>query len=178
LVDLAEIQTAYYMVAATGVLVAAAYYVMNIREQSRSRRIAQTNNLMQSLLSVESQKIFGELLNTEWKDYDDFERKYGSDFNLDNFSKRSFLWYSFDTLGTLLKAGLADVETLYSIGTIWVTFLWIKYEPVILELRRRTLGRDELSGFEYLAKEMLRIKLERDPSYRMPETLLRYVPDK
>ena len=24
----------------------------------------------------------------EWKDYDDFEKKYGSDYNLDNYAKR------------------------------------------------------------------------------------------
>jgi hypothetical protein len=32
MVDLAEIQAAYYMVAATGVLVAAIYYVMNLHK--------------------------------------------------------------------------------------------------------------------------------------------------
>jgi hypothetical protein len=38
LVTIEEIQAAYYMVAATGVLVAAAYYVMNIRNATRDRR--------------------------------------------------------------------------------------------------------------------------------------------
>jgi hypothetical protein len=36
MVDLAEIQAAYYMVAATGVLVAAVYYVMTIRTTQRN----------------------------------------------------------------------------------------------------------------------------------------------
>jgi hypothetical protein len=38
MVDLAEIQAIYYMVAATGVLIAAGYYVMNIRNAARDRR--------------------------------------------------------------------------------------------------------------------------------------------
>jgi len=37
MVDLVEIQAAYYMVAATGVLVAAGYYVLNMRTQTRTR---------------------------------------------------------------------------------------------------------------------------------------------
>jgi hypothetical protein len=39
MVDLSEIQAAYYMVAATGVLVAAVFYIMNLREQRRNARL-------------------------------------------------------------------------------------------------------------------------------------------
>jgi hypothetical protein len=39
MVDLAEIQAAYYMVAATGVLVAAIYYIQNMREAERNKKI-------------------------------------------------------------------------------------------------------------------------------------------
>ncbi len=39
MVELAEIQAAYYMVAATGVLVAAIYYVYNMRAAERNKKI-------------------------------------------------------------------------------------------------------------------------------------------
>jgi hypothetical protein len=39
LVDLAEIQAAYYMVAATGVLVAAVFYVLNLRISRRNQEL-------------------------------------------------------------------------------------------------------------------------------------------
>lgn len=38
MVELAEIQVAYYMVAATGVLIAAAYYVLNMRATLQTRQ--------------------------------------------------------------------------------------------------------------------------------------------
>jgi len=38
MVDLAEIQAAYYMVAATGVLVAAIYYVVTLRTTQRNMK--------------------------------------------------------------------------------------------------------------------------------------------
>ena len=47
MVELAEIQAAYYIVAATGVLVAATYYILNLRETNKNRRITLTNTMMQ-----------------------------------------------------------------------------------------------------------------------------------
>jgi len=37
MVDLAEIQAAYYMVAATGFLVAAVFYILNLRISQRNQ---------------------------------------------------------------------------------------------------------------------------------------------
>jgi hypothetical protein len=39
MVELTEIQAAYYMVVATGVLVEAAYYVMNVRTKQRKHEL-------------------------------------------------------------------------------------------------------------------------------------------
>jgi hypothetical protein len=38
MVELAEIQAAYYMVAATGVLAAALYYIYNVRANQKTAR--------------------------------------------------------------------------------------------------------------------------------------------
>jgi hypothetical protein len=51
MVDLAEIQAAYYMVAATGVLVAAIYYVLNLRNTIDNRKaqlLMEYNKIMSS----------------------------------------------------------------------------------------------------------------------------------
>ena len=178
MVDLALLQSVSYIAGALGVCVAAFYYVFNMREQSKTRRITQTNNLMQTLLTVESNKIGGELLYMKWENYDDFEKKYGSDVNMDNWAKRVSLFYTYDTLGNLLKSGLADVETLYSVGTIiTAVWLWVKFKPIIEESRRRYSGKDGYAGFEYLATKMMEMKSRRDPLYKIPETGMAYVPD-
>jgi Flp pilus assembly protein TadB len=59
LVDLAEIQAAYYMVAATGVLVAAGYYVLNMRAMQRSSK--------QTLDTRQAQLLMN--LYQRWSDY-------------------------------------------------------------------------------------------------------------
>ena len=56
-------------------------------------------------------------------------------------------------------------------------FLWEKYKPIIEEERKRYLGKNFLTDFEYLANRMLKVVQERDAAYTVPETLDKYVPD-
>jgi len=52
MVDLAEIQAAYYMVAATGVLVAAIYYMMTLRTTQRNMKMNLETRQAQLLMSI------------------------------------------------------------------------------------------------------------------------------
>jgi hypothetical protein len=114
----------------------------------------------------------------EWSDYDDFERKYGSDVDVDNCAKRLTMWHSYDNLGAMLRSGLVDAETLYDSALFAAYEMWTKFEGVIMEMRRRYDGTDYFVNYEYLAKEMLRIKLLRDQSFKIPASFVKYVPDK
>ncbi|MCX6654376.1 MAG: hypothetical protein NTY03_04550 [Candidatus Bathyarchaeota archaeon] len=111
----------------------------------------------------------------EWRDYDDFERKYGSDNNLDNYAKRLNVWYIYNTLGMLVREKLIEPEFLYPIISGNVMFLWNKFKDILPEWERR-YGGDALSDFKFLNDEMERIALIRFPSHKIPETLTKYVP--
>ena len=181
MVDLVVLQSVSYVAAAIGVCVAGFYYMMMLREQSRSRKIAQTNELLRFFLTLEGQKMFLELMNMEWTDYDDFEKKYGTDTGEEgviNCAKRHVIWFSYDTLGRQLKNGLIDRDTLYGATGTSAIWIWAKFKPVIFENRRRYSGSDAFEGLEYLAGEMFKMKLERDPTYKISETFAEYVPDK
>ena len=85
MVELADIQAAYYMVAATGVLVAAIYYVLNMRAMQRNSKAALETRQAQLLMNIyerwskpEFQEAWSDILTWEWKDLDDYMRKYGS----------------------------------------------------------------------------------------------------
>ncbi|MCX6655559.1 MAG: hypothetical protein NTY03_10640 [Candidatus Bathyarchaeota archaeon] len=133
-------------------------------------------SITNQLLSEEGERRYYELLNMEWKDYDDFEKKYGSDYNLDNAAKRMNVWKIYNTIGTLVREKLIELEVIYSIDDVNSCFLWSKFKDVITENRKRYGGKDIFSDFEFLNNELLRIKLSRDPSYKIPETLSKYVP--
>ena len=177
MVDLVVLQSLSYTAGAISVILGVIYYVMNLRTNQRATRITITNNLLQTFVSEAHQKRWGELLNMRWSDYDDFEKKYGSDNNLDNFAKRQAVILQFDIIGNLLKSGLADKETLYNCIQITAPWTWAKFKSVLMENRRLYSGKDMFTGFEYLASEMMRMKLERDPSYTIPESLAEYNPD-
>ncbi|MGD0805813.1 MAG: hypothetical protein ABSA11_17260 [Candidatus Bathyarchaeia archaeon] len=191
MVDLSEIQAVYYMVAATGVLVAAAYYVMNMRASRKSQELAQktqeqtleTRKLqfltttVQFLMNEEGFKTIGELLNMEWTDYDDFEKKYGSDHGLDNYAKRYYIITYYNMLGAFLREKLIDAESLYNTGpAIQFIFFWHKFKGIIERQRELYVGADYGRDLEFLSDEMMKIKLRKDPSFKVPETFMRYVP--
>jgi len=71
---------------------------------------------------------------------------------------------------------MVEAEDIYNVGSV-SSFLWVKYKPVIEENRRRYNGESYLKDFEYLFEEMMKVKLSKDPSYKVPETLDKYIPD-
>ena len=173
-----DVQTIGVLVTAVSVSVAASYYIFTVRINQRNTRISLTNSIMQTMLSEEAQRRWIDLMNMEWKDYDDFEKKYGSDNNPDNYAKRMSVWSSCDMLGHLLRKNVADAETFYIAGGPFAIYVWEKFKPILVEHRRRYVGADSYSGLEYLAGEMLKMRRQRDPSYEVPKTLTKYIPEK
>ena len=88
------------------------------------------------------------------------------------------MFYQLNSLGELLRSGLADGDTLFSTVGVGATWTWLKFKSVLEENRRRYSGKYFLSGFEYLADEMMKIRRVKDPDYKIPETFTRYIPDK
>jgi hypothetical protein len=165
------------IVAILGVVAGFTYYVLTVRVNQKNSRISLTNNIMQSLLTEESQRRWIDLINMEWTDYDDFEKKYGSDYNPDNYAKRASVFACCNVLGNLLKRNIADAETFYASGATNAVWVWEKFKPIIIEQRRRYMGSDTYDGLEYLAEEMLKIKRKHDPSFKIPTTFAHYIPE-
>jgi hypothetical protein len=166
------------LVAIFGVIAGFSYYVLTVRANQRNTRITLTNSIMQTMVSEEAQRRWIELMNMEWSDYDDFEKKYGSDVNPENYAKRSAVWNSYNMLGNLLMKNIIDAETFYMAGGTWAIFVWEKFKSVLMEHRRRYGSADSYTGLEYLASEMFKIRKQRDPNYQIPKTFTKYIPEK
>jgi hypothetical protein len=192
MVDLALLQSVSYIAGASGVCIAAIFYILNLRISQRNqeltlkaqqqtletRKLQFVTNITNQLNSEEGHRRYVELMNMEWKDYDDFERKYGSDYNIDNTAKRFCVWGNYNTLGMLVREKLVEPELLYPIIDCTVLNHWSKFKDVIKEQRKRYGPEDDLSDFEFLYNEILRVTLSRNPSYKTLETFGHYVPDK
>ena len=122
MVELADIQAAYYMVAATGVLVAAVFYILNLRVSQRNqelmlkaqqqtlenRRISTVQERMRYATNSEILKNFIEMSEYEWIDYEDFERKYDSDSNPEVWAKKWQLWSIWSSMGSMMRNGVIN----------------------------------------------------------------------
>lgn len=184
MVSIEEIQAAYYMVAATGVLVAAAYYVMNIRTNQRNmkttldtRQAQLYMTIYQDLTSTETIDKFIKILNMQFKDFDEYERKYGSDNNPDFFTIRYSYVQKMNSLGWLVKQELIDATWIYELYGWNIIWTYKKIHEMIEETERR-YGVQSSEWFTYLYGEMKRISDLKGGAIDVPETFTRYIPDK
>ncbi|MCW4013667.1 MAG: hypothetical protein NWF07_11835 [Candidatus Bathyarchaeota archaeon] len=167
-----------------GVIAGFSYYVLtvrasqnNMRRTLETRQISLIDNIVTRSMGEHGFRNFFELMRYEWTDYADFEKKYGSENNVEATAKRFAVWQDYNLIGLMLRKGLVESDDLFDMGVQGVIFLWEKYRPIIEEERNRYLGQNFLKDFEYLAGEMLKVVQKRESTYVVPETLDKYVPD-
>ena len=149
---------------ATSVTIAAIYYVLTLRVSQRNMKhtleTRQAQFMMQlneSMTNVEAYKNWIELMNMEWTDLDDYERKWGAGCNLEAAAKRVSLWWRYGFLGQLLRRDLVDREWLYKAFGNMVLQQWFKWEPILMRIRKLFNDPQYGADFEYIAKEMIKM---------------------
>ena len=140
MVDLAEIQAIYYMVAATGVLVAAAYYVMTLRTTQRNSKSALETRQAQLYMQIynefkskEMSEADYDIIHLELRTIDDWKR-------LLEDKTRYAAWNQwagyYEGIGVMVRENLLEVRfvaELFSGPFIW---FWEKFRPMFTMMRR------------------------------------------
>ena len=169
MVDIALLQSISYMAGALGVFIAAVFYVLNLRISQRNqelslRALEQSAKAQQQTLQTRQAQItmsmyqrvsdpeFGEawkeLETWEWKDFNDFQAKYGPDAIMN--SRWNLIDNFFEGVGVMVKRGFVDAAIVDDLMSGYILYWWRKIEPIILEQRKR-LSRPTLSEHvEYL----------------------------
>ena len=175
------VDVTYQMVLSTlqtlGILVGIFYYVMTLRNQNNSRKAQLLLSLQKDIADFDSWKRHRETNYWEWADYDDFEKKYGSDNNPEAYASRLTDWYWMNTVGLMIKNNLIDAEMTYDTFGSSIIWSWQMWEPIILEQRSRYMGDNWMEYFEFLGKCMIRIQKTRNITWKAPETGAKYSPD-
>jgi hypothetical protein len=166
------------LIAIFGVIAGFSYYVMTVRNQSKTRQI-QLISQLSSYLSEEYQLKEAQLFSFEWEDYNDFEEKYGSDKHPDNFALRYAIMSDYNRTGYILKMGLIDIEVLMGFfgGQLAPLWLWHKYESIVKEQRIRYKQPELFDSWEYLANEIQKYYKMKGHTDIIPENYSAYVPD-
>ena len=163
MVDLAEIQAAYYMVAATGVLVAAIYYVMTLRTTQRNMKASLETRQAQLFMQIydpfrgkEFQRAFVDVRSMKFKDYQEFIEKYGPEANPELYTSQLTVGNYFEGVGMLVKRNLLDISFVENLLSTHLVFFWEKMNPVYAEFRIRNNRPKAFEWVEYLYNELAR----------------------
>jgi len=155
-----DAQTVGVLVTAASVTVAAIYYILTLRTNQRNLKMnletRQTQLFMQVFQRFQEPdftKQWNLLMNREWKDLDDYRKKY-SDPGPDGASLLSVQTY-FEGVAVLLMKGMIDVDLVYELMPTMVTTFWKKYEPLV-RLRRDEINYPQyFRPVEYLSDRMV-----------------------
>ena len=188
------VEITYQMVLSTlqtaGLLVGIFYYVMTLRNAQKTRELSlkaqeqalETRkvqlfmHIYQDMNSTENLRMYNELIKMEWEDWDDFNRKYGSENNPENWVFRYSMWSRLNGVGLLVKAGLIDVDRVYDLMSWTILWQWEKWEDIISIIRGLYNNPSFMEGFEFIANEVVKESESRGYSAEVPENYLGYVP--
>jgi hypothetical protein len=153
MVDITEISA---VVAAAGVIVGVVLTVLELRHLRGQR---QTDLLVRiapwlNMSSIELQQAAIRVLNTEYKDYDDFLKKYGQlhSEKPEQMAILSILNY-LEGIGILVRRKLVDVGFVFDYWSGDIPTLWEKVKPII-EGERKKWNYPLLLNAEYLYNEI------------------------
>jgi hypothetical protein len=154
MVDITEISA---VVAAAGVLVGVVYYILDMRNQARTR---QTDLIMRLYSTIVTKEFVENDVSIFRQDVDDFEgfmSKYGSFLKFmesPDYAPYMMDHEFFEGVGILLHKKLIDIELVDDLFSSPIIMIWEKTLPITRALREY-FKRPQLSEwFEYLYNEM------------------------
>ena len=162
MVDLALLQSVSYIAGALGVFLGAVYYINNMRYTLKTREVDLCRIFVSELTSESGVECFSTALGMKWDNLEEFQEKYGP--GSPEYSRWASQFLKYESMAYLIKKKIVKPETIYDLGMTGAIPFWEKFKDVI-EARRKVAGRDFFSNTEFLASEMLKVKLQRDPSY-------------
>ena len=142
------------------------YYIMVLRNQQKSQRHAEGMRKIQLLDGIReftsnTNNEWNQMMNMEWKDYEDFENKYGWEKNPDGYNARVRMWRNLNYYGLLVEDGLIDAGTYARIISDQSPIVWNKFKDIVLEMRQIYDNPDLYIGMEILAKETDKYRVSR-----------------
>lgn len=149
-----DIPTISIAVASASVLVASIYYSFQMRHQTKLRRTDIILRLNTQFTSEGFQKALWRVSDSEFKDFDDWMKRYRFPSQDDVVVSCQIVSSFFEELGVLLSERLLDINLARKLFTGDVDRFWEKYEPVVIGMRKKS-GRPTLyEWFEYYYNEM------------------------
>jgi hypothetical protein len=156
-VDILLLQTVSIAIASAGVFVAAVYYILQLRHQSKVRQTDLLLRIYSTFGSEEFQRAFTMTWNMEFKDYDEFVKKYSSPVGVADTREGIALGQVnvlFEEIGVLLHRKLVDISLVDDLFGYAAVYVWEKIKPAVEGWRVQFQIPRSLQQFEYLYNEL------------------------
>ena len=152
------IESIPYVLTGIGIIVSILYYTSVLRNANKTREMQLFMQMYNILHTRESLQTLIELLNLK-VDEDEYRQKYDSYVNPEHFGKRASLWYTYNSVGEMLRLKMVDPDLLHRLNVDTnVIMLWENWEHIIKMNRERENMPDLWDGFEYLYTEMKKLR--------------------
>ena len=156
-----DIQTVSIAIASASVVAGVIYYSLQVRHQNlqiqQQNKMRQTDLVTKLSYDISTNKEFLEALvdtyEVEFRDYDDFVKKYGKPISRKEVPM-SFMMMGnfFEQIGVLFRNGLIDASL---ISQLFPTYhVWEKMKPLVEGMRKEYHQPELFEWFEYLYNEM------------------------
>jgi len=164
-----QIEVLALVLTGIGIMASILYYASVLRNANKTQRMQletrKTQLYMQLFMrttSEEFMKLSIELLRWEFDGYDELNEKYLRNPDINVSAKWFSLIRHIDGLGYMMARELIEAEMVYNLGGGSAQIRhWMRWEPVIMEMRRVRGEPEFLEWFEYLVKEMMRLRQEK-----------------
>lgn len=134
------------VLAALGVIVGVVFALMELRNLVKTRQTDLVIRLYSTMGSREFQEAWDRFMKGEYKDLDDFDRKY----SVEGYEIGIF----FEGIGVLLHRKLIDIGLVDDLFSSLVKMTWEKMKP-LAEATRKKLNLPQMGEwFEYLYNEL------------------------
>jgi len=157
-----DLQTVLTYLTLISVPVGVFYHIMTLNNTRRNQRLALETrqaqlymNLYATYHSPEFRELLYKLMYQEWKDYDEWNEKYGEKNYPEMVAFGSVMGY-FNGLGLLVRKSLIDIDTVYDLLSTFIVVVWEKHLP-IMQAQRDKRNRPIWGEFEYLYNEVKKI---------------------
>ena len=152
-----DTQTISIAIASASIVVGVVYYALQLRHQAKQRQTELVTRLYSTLGSKEFSEALTKFMMMEFKDYDDYRKKYAP--SPTGFSEKpeatafNQVAVFYEGIGVLLYMKLIDIDLTSRLFRNAVAYTWEKMKPIIEGYRRE--GHPQLlAEYEYLYNEM------------------------
>ena len=157
-----DVQTVSVVIAATSVVIVAVNLILTNRRAEDRRQLDLKTIQVKFILDLYNRFCEKDILTMyvevfqlwKWEDFDDFYAKYGPEKNLDEFVKWVIVTTHLENMGLISYEKMVDIRFVANLIGSTIQGFWEKYEPILIEFRKRWNTPKVMPMTEYLYEQV------------------------